>query len=291
MLDRLVQHIPGKQLTVEVDLNPLEDPFLAQHRYKQRPLMPLVATLETLAESAAFLAGPSKQVTSLRNIEILNGFRFPTDTRQVGRAHAVQRNRTIECRWTSDLHNRAGKLLLKDRPYLECTVEISEQPLMLTASVPSPRGTFHPIPYPQGENVVIYHGDDLRTLQDIAMEGAESWGRLIAPDPADLGGKRQGNRWLVSMSLLDGCFYAAGVALWFQEQGAVSVPARMEQLRLGRRLPKPGERCLVHVVNRGREENLATFDFTLFGEDNQILLQAVGHTMMIVAEGAGHVTG
>ena len=92
------------------------------------------------------------------------------------------------------------------------------------------------------------------------------------------------------MSLLDGCFYASGVTLWFNENGAVSVPSRMERLTLGRQ-PKLGEACTVYVTNRGREDNFATYDFTLFGEDGAILLRVDGHTMVIVLEGAPNVTG
>jgi hypothetical protein len=291
MLDRVIEYRPDERLLVEADLDPEADPFLVQHRYKGRPLMPLVASLETMAEVATMLAGPGGHLAAIRDIEIHNGFRFPTSALQVGRATAKRQGDVIQCQWTSDLHNRAGKLLLKNRPYLSCTAEISAQPAKpVFATLQPPEGSFNPIPYPPTEDVLMYHGNNLRALQDISLGSDESWGHLIAPNQADLGGRRQGSRWLASMALLDGCYYATAVALWFYEHGVVSVPARMDRLTFGRE-PKPGEQCLVHVQSRGRKENLAISDFTLYGEDNQMLLQVVGHTMTIISEGASHATG
>lgn len=290
MLDRVTERNAGRSLVAEVDLNPQIDAFLAQHRYKGRPLMPLVATLETMVESAALLVGDPRKVRTVRDIEILNGLRFPTDDVQIGRVHAERHGGEVRCRWTSDLYNRAGNLLLKDRPNLECVVEVDEQPRQLSAALPASRGSFNPIPYPRNDSAVIYHGAALRTLQDIAIDGDESWGRLIAPNPRELGGDRRGDQWLASMSLLDGCFYASGVTLWFHEQGAVSVPSKVHRLALGRQ-PRPGEHCTVYVQSRGREDNLATYDFTLFGDDGTVILSVQGHSMVIVSEGAPNAAG
>eukprot|EP00913_Durusdinium_trenchii_P008917 g8383.t1 len=273
MLDRLIEHTPGVQLKAEVHLDPQSDPFLAQHRFKGRPLMPLVATLETMTQAAQLLAGSELTVTAVRDVEILNGLRFPTDEVQNAKVHAEFQGNEIICRWTCDLRNRSGKLLLKDRLYLQCVVEVSKKPPMLRASLPQARGTFNAIPYPETDDAVIYHGASLRTLQDVAIDGDDSWGHLIAPDPRELGGDRAGKSWIASMSLFDGCFYASGVTLWFNEQGAVSVPSHLGRVALGRQ-PRPGERCTVYVQNCGRDGNLATYDFSLFGDDGAILLQA-----------------
>ncbi len=251
-------------------------------------MMPVVMTLEALAEAAWLLAGEDSQVVSLRNIEILNGLRFHSDDPQTVRIHAKANGEgVVGCDFTCDFYNRKGQLLLKDKPYLRAQIETAPESRTLSVPLPAEPSGWTLCWYPESE-LVIYHGPVFRCLREFAVEGQEAWGKIVAPSPGELGGLRQGNRWVLPSALLDACLFSCGVALWWHLRGAVSIPDGIEAIHLGRS-PQPGEMCLVHITIRGREGKLALFDFTVFGEDGSVVLQVEGYRNVIVAEAPADV--
>lgn len=283
VVDSLAETEPGNQLVAELNLDPVQDVFLAQHRYKERPMMPVVVTLEALAEAAWLLAGEEAQVVGLKNIEILNGLRFHSDEMQTARLHATQSGEhTIDTTFTCDFYNRKGQLLLKDKPYLKTQVEIANESRTLTAAQPPEPSGWTLCWYPESE-LVIYHGPVFRCLREFAVEGDEGWGKIVAPPASELAGHRQGGRWVLPAALLDSCFFSCGVVLWWHLRGAVAIPDGIGAIQLGRSA-QPGEVCLVHITSRGRDGKLALFDFTVFGEDGSVILQVEGYRNVIVAE-------
>ncbi len=282
VLDSVFEHDPGNRLVAELNLDPVGDVFLAQHRYKERPMMPVVMTLEALAEAAWLLAGEDTKVVGLKNIQIVNGLRFHSDDPQTARIHAATNEGIIDCDFTCDFYNRKGQLLLKDKPYLRSQVEIAKEYKTLTAPMPPEPSGWTLCWYPESE-LVIYHGPPFRCLREFAVEGDEGWGRIVAPLASELGGRRDGSRWVIPAALLDACFFSCGVVLWWHLRGVVAIPDGIESIRLGRN-PEPGEVCLVHITSRGRDGKLALFDFTVFGEDGSVVLQVEGYRNVIVAE-------
>ncbi len=282
MVDSIIEQEPGRRLISEVRLDPVHDIFLVQHRYKERPMMPVVMTLETILESAWLLAGEDSEIVGIKNIEILNGLRFHTDEMQAARVHAQAEGDMIQCDFTCDFYNRRGQLLLKDKPYLRAQVETApRRPALAVPPPPEPAG-WTLCWYPESE-LVIYHGPVFRCLREFAVDEEDGWGKIVAPSPGEVGGRRQGSRWVMPSALLDACFFSCGVVLWWHLRGAVSIPDGIEAVRLGR-APAPGEVCLVHIKKRGRTGKLALFDFTVFGEDGSVILQVEGYRNVIVTE-------
>ncbi|MBW3541522.1 MAG: acyltransferase domain-containing protein [Planctomycetes bacterium] len=289
LLDAIIEHEPGRSLLAESRLDPVADVFLAQHRFKERPMLPVVATLEALAEAAAALAGDGRRVAALGEIEILNGLRFLTDEPQTARIRAaMQADGRIASEFTCDLRNRKGQVLLKDKPYLRANVSLADSSAASTRSI-FPRRmpeSWTTCWYPE-EDVVIWHDEPFRCLREIAVEGDEAWGRLLAPDPGDLAGRRGERGWIMPSALLDACFFACGIVLWWKHRGVVAIPDGIEAVRLGR-TPRSGEACLVHITDRGRQENRALYDFAVFGEDGTCLFEVDGYRNVIVAEAPVH---
>ncbi len=245
-------------------------------------MMPVVMTLETILESAWLLAGEDAEVVGIKNIEILNGLRFHSDDVQTARVHAQAEGDLIQCDFTCDFYNRRGQLLLKDKPYLRAQVETApKRPALAVPPPPEPAG-WTLCWYPESE-LVIYHGPVFRCLREFAVEEEDGWGKIVAPSPNEVGGRRRGSRWVMPSALLDACFFSCGVVLWWHLRGAVSIPDGIEAVRLGR-APQSGEVCLVHIKKRGRTGKLALFDFTVFGEDGTVILQVEGYRNVIVTE-------
>ncbi|MFX6823254.1 hypothetical protein ABTH33_20105, partial [Acinetobacter baumannii] len=59
-------------------MNPLSDPFLREHRFRDRPLLPMVIMTELLAESAS-QAQSSRRPVVMRDLNIVTSIKFPTD--------------------------------------------------------------------------------------------------------------------------------------------------------------------------------------------------------------------
>jgi hypothetical protein len=63
------------------------------------------------------------------------------------------------------------------------------------------------------------------------------------------------------------------------------VPHQFDRLRWVRQ-PRAGEVCIVRALFRGREGRHSEFDFTLYGDAGDAILQATGYRTVIVAQGA-----
>lgn len=281
LIDGIASQSSGN-LVAETRLDPVGDIFLAQHRFKERPMMPVVVTLEALAEAASLCVGEDRNVTAIRDIEIQNGLRFLTDEVQTANVHAAHTaDGNVQCDFTCDFHNRKGVLLLKDKPYLRAVVETGAA-AKFESTPPGQPAEWTQCWYPE-EDVVIWHGMPFRCLQQIAVEGDEAWGRIVAPAMNNLAGPRAGSRWQIPTAALDSCFFACGIVLWWKHRGVVAIPDGIERLDLCRN-PKEGENCIVHIKDRGRQENRALYDFTVFGEDGTPVFRVTGYRNVIVAE-------
>ena len=286
LMDFLPQLTAGERLTAEMHLNPTVDVFLLQHRYKKRPMLPVVIALEALAEAASLLAGEGQRVVGLKDIELLNGLRFLTDDPQTTRIHAVAGEDGIACDLTADFYNRRGQLLQKDRPYLRGIVDVASQPSPLEITPPAEPETWHDCWYPE-EDIVIYHGPAFRCLRQMSAKDNTAYARLVAPPLAELAGARGCGGWMIPPALLDSCFFASGIFLWVLFKGVVAIPNGIQHVRLGRQ-PRSEEKCLVRIHFRGREAELGLFDFEIFGDDGTVILQVEGYQSVIVAEEPAH---
>jgi hypothetical protein len=288
LVDAIVESEFGRRLVAESYLDPAAEVFLVQHRFKDRPLMPLAVMVEALAEAASMLVGPSQRVVGVRNVEIQSGLRFANDGLQTVRVTAVAHGNEIECQLTCDVKNRKGDVLLKDKPHLRGIVDVA--PAGTTSVELQPFVVAEPPADPQKwdrcfytENIVIYHGPVFRCLRAIAIEREHAWGNVAALPMPEFAGQRNALGWLLNPSLLDACLYSCGSVLWLKNRGIIAVPDGFEQLRLGR-FPRPGEKCLVTMLDRGRSGDRTFYDFAATGEDGAAILEVLGYRNQIVAE-------
>ena len=75
---------------------------------------------------------------------------------------------------------------------------------------------------------------------------------------------------------MDSCLFAVGALAWDRVAAGTALPVRFGRLEVGR-LPSPGEACEVHVRLLSHSNGRACFDFTLYGVDGDVLLNAVDY--------------
>lgn len=271
----------GEELIGDVPLDPINDPFLALHRLRGKPLMPVVATLEALREAAALASG--KQVVAFRDVDMVDGLLFHTDNPQTAQARAAMKgDHLAHCRWTCDFRNRGGGLIQKDRLYLEAKAELADQPLTIPFDLPPFPSEWHHVQYP--EDSAIYHGQPFRCLKAIHTTRDTGWGHILAQPLADLTGEAKRDGWIVPSCILDSALYACGCHLYLHGEGAVSLPRRIERLELGRPAVD-GENCYVHFTCRDISEKSALYDLILLGQDGSVILKVTGYEKVILTRG------
>jgi hypothetical protein len=272
----------GLQTLGQLKLDPTADPFLRQHRLRDKPLFPVVVGLESLAQAARAATG--REVVRFRQVEMLDGLLFHTDRpaeAQV-RAKQIDGDVALDCLLVCDFANRAGKVLHPDRPYLKARVECEAERPNLSVERPPVPTSWIPFAYP--DDSAVYHGPVLRGVNGVQLSRSGGWGRIESLPLADLAGSARCAHWTVPSCVLDAALYACGIHLWMFGEGAVSLPRSIDRLELGR-TPRIGETCVVHLNCRERSAKAAAYDFTVFGDDGAVILRAVGYRKVILSPG------
>jgi NAD(P)-dependent dehydrogenase (short-subunit alcohol dehydrogenase family) len=262
----------GEKLRAELIFDPGADPFLREHRFQQKPLLPLVIGLEALCEAAVGLA-PAMRVVAVRDIEAVRGLRFHGPNPVTAHVHAARDGASVRGELRADFLNREGRLVASDRLYLTAAVELDDSPPSFKGTAPVVcEGGWHSIQY-LGPDAPVYHGPPLQALRSVRVEGERLLGKIKALPLAELVGPQRAAGWLVPSGVLDACLYATAVLAWKVQNPTPSLPARLGQLRFARQA-KPGEDCLVEVRLVRKEPGGACCAFRLFGADGRPILEA-----------------
>jgi acyl transferase domain-containing protein/NAD(P)-dependent dehydrogenase (short-subunit alcohol dehydrogenase family) len=272
LIERVTERDAGRRVVAEIRLNPVDDPFLREHRLRDRPTLPLVVALESFFEAAALLQLGSEQLVACRNVDIADAVRFFTDEPLDVRVTAEATPEGIHCRLTSDFRNRRGQIVQKDRLHFSGLVEVAGAYLPVEARLPPRPGDWFDIAYPPA-GAPMFHGSPLRLLRRASINETTAMGEILLPRTNDLVGRRDASGWLTPSAAIDACLYACGVYVWVYAGHAIAVPQGLSELRFGRP-GRPGETTVVHLSCRNLEQTTAAFDFTLFGDNGDVVFQA-----------------
>jgi malonyl CoA-acyl carrier protein transacylase/NAD(P)-dependent dehydrogenase (short-subunit alcohol dehydrogenase family) len=260
-------------LVAEARLNPGVDPFLRDHRFKNRPLLPSVITLELFAEAASLLLDGG--AVAFRRLEFLNGLRFHSSRPVAARVGVVVNGSAAECALRADFYNAQGRLIDPDRLYATGCIERAQASLHVAAPDEAAPSSWHPMEYLEGAagRSFVFYGPSLRCLKEIVLQADGGWGRIVAPSVNEAGGGRTGT-WRIPAAVLDACLLACG-AFGRRVLQLYQLPEGIESLRV-RRMPDAGELLTARVRFRSRRDNHTFFDFTLFGADGTAVVCADG---------------
>jgi hypothetical protein len=260
--------------------DPVADPFLDQHRLKKKPFLPGVVGVESLAEAARCARGGGT-VQELRGVRIENGMGFNSDNPLEARVEVSPVEGGYRCRLLTEQRDRQGRLIDAARLHVEGFSPAAAAAIAADPPGRPPLGWF-PNTYP--DDGLLYHGPPLRCLKEVAYQYDGGWGRIAAPPLAELAGRRGAAGWILPLAVLDACVVACGSFLFLMFGGVLEVPYEFEQLRWSR-LPRAGESCVVRLFFRERAERHSRFDFTLYGDDEQPILQTIGYRTIRVGAG------
>jgi hypothetical protein len=273
--------------SAEIDLDPVEDPFLRQHRLKGRPVLPLVIAMESMLEAwavrSASESGPGAGRASLRDVRVVRPLRFFTDQPLRARVRLQPQEdgapTGLPLKLTADFFNLRGQLVEPDRVHFEAIAEpAADQPRHLVASDSPP--ALRKVWYPEDDRV-LYHGPVFRLLNEVHIGALDAWGKIVARPPAELSGTRPQEGWRISPAVVDAALFACGVYLFIHIRGSVSVPASIDRFDAFEQ-PRAGEQVIARLVARSVEQARACFDIGLFGEDGRVLYEIEGYRSTII---------
>jgi hypothetical protein len=282
LIERMATDPAETSSTATIVFDPAADPFLLEHRYKDRPMLPAVIVLEAFAARAA--AGAGKKIAELRDVEIVNSLRFFTDALQTAHVRLTPAAGAYQCALTCDFRNRAGRLVEKDRLVATGSVLLADATeAIVGAAPPAEPSSWVDIEY--DDRLVIYHGPVFRRLRQSRPQPTGGWGRIVAPPPGDIAGSRSAHGWAIDAAVVDSCLFNCGIHLWAFHDRVISIPSAFRTIRLGRR-PDEGETCTMRMHFRGRDENAATYDMTLYGAAGDVLVDVAGYRCIVVGGAA-----
>ena len=279
LLDAVAESAEGKSPEVHLHLDPVQDPFLREHRFRDKPMMPIVMASEAFAETAAFLAGGDQVVVGLRNMEVVNALRFFSNDTVRATVRAKPAGSLVMCELASPFQGRSKKITVSERIHMRAVVELGTRCEPAEAPELDRPPCWYDVWYPDA--IAIYHGPPFRCLRMSALDENGAWGRIPAPRPEELMGGRSGLPSIIPAAVLDACFYECGILAWFQDEGAVAIPQSFRRLRLWRQ-PSYREDCIVRVKRTVKLSQSSEFDFTLYGEDGTGILQVEGYQAVVV---------
>ncbi len=259
-----------------VTLDPVTDRFLKEHRINDRPTLPFVVALEMMAE-AALLASGDRHVTKCTSAQAFQAIKFVTDDAMAVEVNATDPKGQLN-HWTiqADLRRKDGRLVEEGRKHFEAAFVTAPTTVMSKLNLPVDQDwTFTAIDYlPPG--AVVFHGEPLQALREIAIAPGEALGRIAAPSPAHLGGEnRPLSGWILPCAAMDAVLYAAATLAYY-ESGRPSLPVSFDEIRIGRQ-PDPGEPLLTHIRAIQSDERGMILAADLAGQNGDLILSLHGY--------------
>jgi len=282
LVETILEHEPGRRIVTECVLDPTAEPFLVQHRFRDRPLLPFVMSLEMLAEAAATFM-PGREVRGLDDVEIVSGLKFVHDRPLPVRVRVWTDGDGVRAELVSDFVDRRGRILTPDRLHVRGRVVFADQSgTGCAAAHASPPSRWSPIEYPAAREEIIYHGPIFRRLMGARVIDGVGWMRIESDMIELLAGRRPSTGWILAPAVLDACLFGCGIHVWVESQGAVALPNGVRRLRFVRPA-RPGEICVACVRRVGGADDRAVFDFVLHGDDGAVILSAEGFEAVVLA--------
>jgi acyl transferase domain-containing protein/NAD(P)-dependent dehydrogenase (short-subunit alcohol dehydrogenase family) len=272
----------GADRLCELTVDPTQDPFLTQHRFRDVPLMPLVAISEIMVQSAKQL-GLIESHSAIRicKLSVLNGLKFFSNQPAPLFVRFQPRDTGINASLFYSFTDSQGRVL--DRERVVATATLTNVPKSNQKNHPPclPHAPWHPVIYPDA-GAIIYHGSPFRCLKRIQFFENGTLAEFIAQPDKALGGDRIGE-WILPMGVIDSALYACGVLAWVRDYSGVAIPAGIESIIIHRQTVADeyysGSFTLDNIT-----DNEGFFSGTVYDSSGRLVFELSGYKATIVRQ-------
>ncbi len=280
LLRRGAVRAAGAKATSSLLLDPDKDSFLAEHRLRDKPLLPAVIALELFVETA-LSQPPAEPLAAVRNFEIANGLWFQDNQPRRAVVTADCAAGVTKCRLESDRPNFESRGQSPLNLHATGEVLLGDPKGVESVAVGSPLFGWMPFVYP--DSAGLYHGPSLRCLKQFSFRHRDGWAQLTAPASNHFASTQQRGTWVLPSSLLDGCLVACGTFSYTMLGQRLEIPQGMGYLRFGRQ-PRPGEACVLRLTAKPGDTQSTSFDFVLVGDDHTVLFEATDYRTLVITK-------
>ncbi len=258
-------------LEARVLLDPSRDKFLAEHRLRSKPLLPVVITLELMAEAAELLCLGSEHPHSIRDVRVHSGIRF-SDLRS--------RELLIRCRRQGErVEVQLIDSINQNRTAVAGTVILGSQAVPQHSLELTPPAQYFDYVYP--EQALMEHGPSMRTLRKLCLKRNHGWGQLQSA-PVEL---IESANWIFAPAILDGALMACGTDAWFMMDCQTEIPSSFDTVTLCMSAARSGT-FTVLLRFREKQESGCLYDFTIYDAENRPYLEVQGYASNRVQQGS-----
>jgi len=253
-------------------LDPLQDPFLIHHRFKGKPFLPGVITIESFAEAVALIE-PKRQIVALSEVLLGNGL-WLYSRKYEARILLDRQPDGYRCQLVGPFVNSEGQAI-GERVYATALVVVGDEPSQIDQiDLSEPVLGWSPFVYPSDLHIV--HGAPLQACKMLAFQHDGGLAKIVGPSPRELFGAGRAGNIQIACAALDAIFVACGVYSYCMLERCREIPggvARYRQVRL----PVEGEDCTLRFFYRGTNKDGNLYDCTLMGASGDAILEVIGY--------------
>ncbi len=261
-------------------LDPVNDPFLAQHRFRDRPFLPGVISMEMMAEAAQLLC-PDEEFIGFANVHMEKGMAFQDNQAREVRVRVESVADGISCKVIAPFSNSQGDVINEERVYSSAIARFGKPPQIEPINPGTPIFGWSPFYYP--EEIVISHGQPMQCLNQLDYKHGGGRARLNSGSIQQVMGDRQPRAMKVASLVLDGSMVCCGFYGFCMLETSVGLPHSIEQYRQVR-LPREFETCTLRFFYQSSNEVGDVHDFVVLGEAGDVIMDVKGYQSSLVVD-------
>ena len=266
-------------------VDPIRHPFLREHTLDKKPLLPLVAGIELMAEAslaAIYRDDPTPdahQGTLIENLLAKRALRFFNDAPKDLRVVARSSERGINASLQSDFYSRDGKLIDRDRIHMTASIRKTPTRSLLNWKRETSEALqfdWQKASYP-GKEKLFYVGREFQVLTHFHLLPGRGFGLIRTPAKSELAGNDcDVLGWLTPSAVIDACLFCTGILNWEQVRPSVALPVGIKKLMLHRE-PMPNQVLFLETRLKTSNKQNCWFDFCLWSNRDEIVLEAIDY--------------
>jgi len=245
----------------QIGLDPKKDPFLSQHLFRGRPLLPIVAIAEMFLQVATDCElVPSDTKIAVEQLKIVNGLKFLDNEPKNVRVQIRKMDAGLEAKLVYSFADSKGKLMDDCRVIAQAVLSASAE-LECSSKILSDAGVvWHGVEYP-GPEMIIHHGPAFRCLSEVQYVEGGMVARLNVKANEDLGGAREG-AWISPMGIIDSSLFACGILAWIRDPSLAAIPLGVDSMTIVGEC-NAGEQLFASIELKSFEKSKAIFDIEI----------------------------
>ena len=261
-------------------LDPAQDPFLIYHRFRDRPFLPGVITMEMMAE-AAQLVCPNNQFIGLSNVSLQKGVFFDDHRPREVRLRMQKTETGVDCKLITPLTDSSGNKMREERVYASAMINFGALPEIEAIDPGEPIFGWSPFYYP--EEIIISHGSPMQSLYKLDYKHGGGRAKLKSGSFFQILGDRQPRGLNVASLALDGAMVCCGFYGFCMLETSVGLPSAIGSYRQ-LRLPDEHETCTLRFFYKGSSQVGEHYDFTLLGESGDVIFSVTDYQTVLVLD-------